>query len=368
MNEKKFYWSDSYNQYDKYHLNREEQEPLKKWEVIIDFKKALDMKYCSVPNSLKHECKGKIINAHTVSKSSSLQTIAENGHVYSLLNSIQDTLGNNGIRKEKLVGVNKASTFTGYCSFHDKSLFSPFEDVNFTYTKEQVFLLSYRSLTREIFTKKFQKNIEELLRNADKGKSLSEQFYHKDLTDTFYNGVDIGLKDLAVQKDKFDEILINKNYDEIEGIILEFDKIPNFMCSGSLLLEYDFDGNLIQNLADLDKNMSMIFINILHSGNKGYVVFSWHRDDKTQCNQFINSLKKIKANNISNAIIRFCFEFFENIYLSPKRWDSLVTSKRSKLLNRFENSSDVMTARNRNCLKDDGIGYDDWKFLRFIDI
>jgi len=54
----------------------------------------------------------------------------------------------------ELVGINNASTFTGFCSEHDNTIFSKVEKETFLGSQEQCFPVAYRALARELCTKK----------------------------------------------------------------------------------------------------------------------------------------------------------------------------------------------------------------------
>jgi hypothetical protein len=271
-------------------------------------------------------------------------------------------MSDDGIAKPELYGINRASTFTGFCGKHDKSIFSPIEDEIFNVTKKTIFLLGYRTLARELFTKLAQRGSEPILRQADKGKTTAEQFEYQKELDIHYEGINAGIRDLETQKRKFDEILINDNHDDIEGFVIEFRKIPNIMCSSGLSPEYDYSGIILQDLSDLNKVMSVIYLNIIHSKNKGYVVFTWHKDSPDVCHRFIDSLRFYPENRITDAIIRLCFEF-ENIYLSPDWWESISDNKQKNLILKLAASSDPDSLGDNKCLVEDNIQYDNWNVI-----
>lgn len=266
------------------------------------------------------------------------------------------------IVKPKLYGINRASTFTGFCGKHDKTIFSPIEDETFNVTKETIFLLGYRALAREHYTKLAQRGSEPILRQADKGKTTEEQFEHQKELDMHYELVNAGIRDLENQKRKFDEILVNDNYNDIEGFVVEFGEIPNIMCSSGLTLEYDYSGTILQDLSDLNRYMSSICLNIINSNNKGYVVFTWHKDSSDVCHRFIDSLRFYPENRITDAIIRLCFKF-ENIYLSPDWWESIPDNKRKKLILKLAASADPDSPEDNKSLVEDNIQYDDWNVV-----
>ncbi|MEH1678706.1 hypothetical protein V7F43_22365, partial [Salmonella enterica subsp. enterica serovar Enteritidis] len=68
------------------------------------------------------------------------------------------------------IGINQASTFTGFCAVHDRILFSCLENEKFTGTDEQCFALMFRSLSKEIYAKEGGRRSSDFAKNADKGK------------------------------------------------------------------------------------------------------------------------------------------------------------------------------------------------------
>lgn len=131
-------WCGSKIKYKKCHLNRNEQTPVGKQKIQQTLNSFNQEKCCSVPKKLQHKCTKKIIKAHSVSKSSSLKEIAVDGHVLTTFKANHDFSLSHKITPT-LIGINKASTFNGFCSYHDKSLFSPIEDQPFEAIAEHCF-------------------------------------------------------------------------------------------------------------------------------------------------------------------------------------------------------------------------------------
>ena len=174
-------WCRSGMKYKHCHLNRGNQKPLEPFQVVELYKKAFSQETCLAPDVWLNECSSKIATAHTVPKSSSLKRISSQGHLYSFFPMTRHIDENNQLKsqgklKPELLGINKASTFTGFCSRHDDAIFAPLEKDVFRGTLEQCFLLGYRALVREIYTKCGQKHSAALARNlVDRGKSYEEQ-------------------------------------------------------------------------------------------------------------------------------------------------------------------------------------------------
>ena len=78
-------------------------------------------KKCVFPD--KTNCSEQVIKAHSIQRNKILNRIAENGMLVSA--DVQNTLFTKEFEK---IGISSASTFFGFCSFHDTNLFSEIEN------------------------------------------------------------------------------------------------------------------------------------------------------------------------------------------------------------------------------------------------
>lgn len=358
-------WCGSGKKYKKCHLHRKEQKEVQPWEAITGMQKAFGAKYCSVPTALKTECSGNIIRAHTVSKSSNLKKIARDGHVYSFVPSFDNLTINNGVLHPELFGINKASTFTGFCSYHDKKIFSPLEDQPFEASKEQCFLLAYRAQAREYFTKTCSSNILDLLKNMDKGKGLDAQLQIQSMVHYQSLGIAAGVKNMTHHKDKLGNILCSQDFGNVNAYVMDFSKTPTVMCSAGIFPECDFQGNTLHDLSDLVTIPDLITFSVVATDTGGSVVFSWITDDNSHGNneKFIESLKNIPSDKLTSSLIRFFFEFCENVFMEPTWWEALTDHQRTYLINRLATSAMITEERKATCICDDGTSFDDWGLI-----
>lgn len=325
-------WCGSGKKYKKCHLNRENEKPPEMWEVNNQAKKAYAKKFCSCPEELKKECKGNIIHAHTVSKSSSLKKISRKSHVYGLLPDIFKFDKGGGRIEPELIGINKASTFTGFCSEHDKKLFSSFEDREFNLEKEQIFLLSYRSISAEHFKKSAQQENLDILKNGDRGRSKEEQKMLQEFVAAYEYTLGLGVRDSNHHKTEFDQRLVQKNYDDINACVIEFDKVLPIQCSSILFPEIDFSGKDIQSLADFDKTLDLVCFSILSEGDKSYAILSWLKESAESCEKLVDSFTQLSKQDQVSAIFKFALFSFENIYMEPNWWESLSETTKTYIL------------------------------------
>src|ERR1700683_2516312 len=94
------------------------------------------------------KCGQKAIYAHSIQNARVIDLIVTKGHVIAPTIKFSKT----SYQIEfKSIGRNEASTFTGLCNEHATRLFKPLDTKPFDFNdREQLFLLAYRSVTREL--------------------------------------------------------------------------------------------------------------------------------------------------------------------------------------------------------------------------
>ena len=356
-------WCGSGEKYKRCHLDRATQTPIQPWDASKKFKQAFSTKTCLAPESWLNECQGGISRAHTVPKSGSLKRIARDGHVYSFVPSPENLGKNQGTLAPELLGIQKASTFTGFCARHDSTIFAPLEKQTFCGTPEQCFLLGYRALAREFYTKRAANRLQGLYRDADKGKTLAEQVRIQAIAQPFNTGLEAGARDNDYYKSLYDDILVRREFDTVRAYIIEFETAPPVMCSGGVAPEQDFKGVELQDLTDLRKIPDLLCFASFYGGERGVVAFSWLANFDRTCGAFIESLKAIPDRLVTAALLRFFFTHCENVHIAPDWWESLSEETRNAVIERMAVNADPFKARPKAVLADDGVAYDPWPIV-----
>lgn len=130
-------------------------------------KKYLKPRKCIYPNCTSLSIK----RSHSIAKSNSLKYIADQGHV---LQPVLDEFRSNLKLSMEPIGINKASTFPGYCETHEK-LFQQYENRNL-HEDSFVLLQVYRAICREIVHLNIEVNITQTLMDTYKSKIKQEAF------------------------------------------------------------------------------------------------------------------------------------------------------------------------------------------------
>ena len=325
-------------------------------------------KYCSAKELLNIECSKKVIRAHTISKSSSLTTIMDkNKEVMGTDLSFSTLIKNSGVFSLRKIGINDASTFTGFCAEHDKLLFSRIEDEDIIPDLEQIFLLSYRGLCREIYAKGNQRNTglkQCVLNNSNIIKPPIEEYDFWDQSISKYEKYASFSFDELIDTQKLMHLIWKqKDFSKMEVFIIELSSCSQILSSGSFIPNISFSNKKLFELSDLSVKIYYMFFNAINCGDKGYVIFSWIKNDKNKFYyDFIKSFLDIRTNRKKeDALVRFVFSFFENTYFSPIWWNSL-TEKQKEEINQKRQESYAhnlasVRAKNYNAFRISKYGY-----------
>lgn len=300
------------------------------------------------------------INAHSIQKSQSLATIQQDGHVYYVGDS---NWKSRGIEQLHLRGINKVSTFSGFCEYHDNDLFAPIDDEPFTIDGCKVALYAYRSICRELFLKENALDtFNHVLDQAESNPTTQK------LVDAMRKGTQLGLDSLRTTKREFDDVLRTRNFSEIEYIAFLSTAPPNIVFSGLHCPVFDFEGRTLQDLADFSAPSSMLTFSSAPMEEGWAFLVAWHKNQADICRWFITSQANLCHNGslMSEALFRFAMLSCENLAISPAWWDSLAKITQNEVLSRIQNNFDPLADFDPNYLNRGLEGICDWEFGEVI--
>ncbi len=354
-------WCRSGLEFGKCHLDRHLQVPDYRWSLLKEIRRMNQAECCSHPQASPTTCKGGIVRAHTLQLAGVLSTIAVNRHVYGMDTRSQPEP--DGTPRYGLIGVRQASTFTGFCSHHDAELFRPLETRPFGTSKEQLFLLAYRALSKEVYAKRFAVRSVPILRKGDKGKDVQFQVGLQKYLYVHEQVLRLALRDLESSWKDYQGAFLSGDYDRFSAYLIFTDKVPDFAASGAMHPEFDFQGSAIQNLATPDR-LDLITYTVLPLHTSGLIAFVWDSGSAPSCQKLAVSLDNIRAVDVPDALVRFTYEHFENCFANPHWWESLTDEQRNSLLRRMALAASDKAIRRADCLKDDGLRAATWKSLK----
>ena len=355
-------WCGSGKKYKRCHLDRELHERVTFEEILKGQKAAASLQLCLAQGLDATPCAGGIVKAHSLSRKASLERVARNKHVYGFRGAFTDLVGGNRKPAPRLVGVRQASTFTGFCEQHDVKLFRPVDAQALVPTNEQLWLLSYRSLSREIFGKTVLRRNAPLMREADRGKTLSHQVATQLTAMKFEDVVRGGLADLVHQQKAWHEVIEQKAYQRVSYLLIRFDSTPDVVCSGVSQPNQDFTDRTLLRLDLPETRQDSVAFAVLPTETGAIAFFSW-LDEFKEAEEFVRSLVDLPENRICNQLVRYAFETFDDVWLGPDWWEALPESERVFLVERMYigNSPHPMREPDPYSLVDNGMVFVRWK-------
>ena len=352
-------WCGSNLKFKRCHKDREREQPISKGEVIQYEQNISKREACYAPQELKLECTN-IIKAHTVSKSSGLSDIADNtNHVLGLKQNLVSFQKSKGKLRFERIGINKASTFRGFCAKHDKQLFSCFEDISFIGTQGQCTALTYRSVAKEIYAKENALEVAGFIKKMDQGKPLIFQINIQEHNFFYQLGLEAAINELYIIKNDVDSELLSRDNSSYNFLVIESSSPIPVVVSSVINPTQDFNGKPIQDLSDLSVKPEYLVFNAFSSAGKGFVVFSWLKKAKI-IDRFIQSLLSIDNSEMYSYLVNFFFSSAENSFISPSWWEDLSDIQRSKIEELFNIGSDSFVVVPRNVLADNNVKFTGW--------
>lgn len=193
----------------------------------------------------KTSCKGEIKQSHSLQRNGRLSIIEGevngNNCIYTFTDFEFDE--SSAIKGLKPIGKATASTFFGFCDYHDTTLFSPIENFQFDESDKHCFLHSYRSFAHSYHRKK-----EEL--KAYISESAFSKLFQMEILIGLINGALLSVEEMESRKNKLDDLLNNNEFDELEYLtFVEPEKFP-VACSSLISPLYSYNGVPMNNHLD----------------------------------------------------------------------------------------------------------------------
>jgi len=272
------------------------------------------------------ECNDKIIQAHSLQKNGVLNILEseENGNnvVYSFLH-----LKPHGIRWYGFdpIGKKSASTFHGFCGYHDTNLFKEIENNGFDIENdEHCFLLSYRS-----FAKEYHAKIE-----TNKGFGTNEFFNtkeNKEKQKQYIDGSGLAIRDMTIVKNKLNEALRNRTFDKLEYFTYSIEMTIPVAASSAISPSFSLDGTVLNKSNSLEDVYQNIIVTVLPTKTKTHVLLSYFPEDSRSV-KYIDDIEKLNDYDLEKVISSILIGEIENTFISPTIWKKMNTNQKQQLM------------------------------------
>jgi hypothetical protein len=269
-----------------------------------------------------HACSGEPIASHTLARSGVLKRIARDGKVYQTQSHFHSIYDNDGVVVPRLRGISTVSVFPGFCPKHDKLLFAPVEDEPITFTPEQVFLIGFRDLTRELFLKeKMLRGLKQTgIWQGDMGDPACRQLVN------MMRGLRLGtlraISRLKEEKAWLDSAWRSRAFDQLHSYTIEIEPLIPVVCSAIVTPAFGFDGNRLANIKTSAKEF-LGFCLIPTVDRCSTALFSWDPKNALAVSELLETFERVPAGAKASALVRFALGEAENCAIAPVWWDQL---------------------------------------------
>lgn len=313
-------------------------------------RREFDRKYCLHPEA-PNGCSKTIVSAHSVQRSLLRKFISSKGHVVQIKTSAHVEPAGLLVKPES-IGINNATTFSGFCSKHDTELFYPLETSEFRFLNKQIALLGYRAVCRELHSKEAEIAATDSAWsycsvNPDIKGFREKSERHQIMRLARCNG----RANLVKAKGHHAELISNDS--SLRFYCIEFSEPPVYFNSSAFLPEWDFDGQKLQDLNSID-DFKPICFSAWAAGNRAAAVFCWHESASRVCVPFIDSLRRSKPERLANRILSMAFEASENVVFRADWWEELSEIDRRRIVSRASSGGGAIE-RTSTCLLDDDL-------------
>lgn len=285
---------------------------------------------CLCPVSMKNSCDSQqnvnAIKSHSVSRDQNLTKISENNEIYSFKTKLKNGKFsfNYNFEKEK---IRSASTYLGFCSFHDNLLFKKIDKGIDPLNNEDFFMIRYRLLGKEI--RSHEINIYKLNKIVNFFKWINKNKKNKYLEgqkkiEKYINNMNIEYLELLKEKAFMDDLI------KIENKIVSVKEKIFSNISISMGNNIDFLVDSCFSICD-----KKIYLNLSYDkSNKPLLSFYFKKED---CNPIIlnfidnlcdenllNRIYYLSLTNITNTYSYYRVSFIENM---PKEKHEYILNK-----------------------------------------
>lgn len=308
-------------------MTTDQQRDFKK--LMASFKKTATIKECFHHKS--DECKGDIKQSHSIQRNGRLSIIEGdvngNQSIYTFTSNVPSV--DHLIADLKPVGKKEASTFFGFCDYHDTSLFNPIENFPFDNSDKHLFLHSYRSFAHSYHRKKEDNKV------YNDPNSEFVKAMPKGWVELMQQGVNMAINDSAKRKSQLDAYIEKGIYDELEYLVYEKPGLYPFAVSSQMSPRVSYKNKPMNNHIDPDVPFSQPMITLLPDRNTTFAILAAFPDDEPAIN-LLNELDELPNLKLEKAITSLIMANCENTFFSPPFWNSLSTKEKRRFLDEFE--------------------------------
>jgi len=228
------------------------------------------------------------------------------------------------------IGIKNASIFYGFCSKHDRELFSCIENEPFTGRPDQCLAIAYRTMSRELYGKDASAHLRDTLRSADKGWPIIDQYFFQFALEQIEQGNEFARRETRHTQIKLGTLISEDNFDGLKSIVFEFSEIIPFMFAGAWSPFTDLYGVELQK-GYTDEILEQVIVSSSATTTGTMVCVSWLTSVNAPGKAIAEQINNLPVGQQSSAIIQMMTKHIENIFFDPEWHRNLSNKHRMQL-------------------------------------
>jgi hypothetical protein len=272
------------------------------------------------------ECNGTIVRSHSIQKQAFSSFATKDRRVYRF---DPLTRPHEGVRL-RLVGVNRATTFTAFCEHHDRTIFRPIEAVPFENRADQAFLFHYRSFAWTYYDRAHRTDVLKAMQ-ADLAGRVGQREVAWLAERISLNLID--LRELNQTKQRYEMILKTGNPNQFVFRAFRTRKMPDIACAEFFAPHKDLFGTAIQDGKQIVHPMLWISLTVLPNPPDGGLVVIASERQNSVFNSFVDSFAIGTSPCRTARLLSLVFGMTENFIILPCWWHSLSRPQQQRVTN-----------------------------------
>ena len=291
-------------------------------------------KRCLFYDRFGNRCKCDAIQSHSIQKGGAIAAISENGHVLK----IGPTLNAKKLKDFETferIGVNKASTFLGFCNLHDTEVFAEIEAGNLIFSDRVAVIFAIRAIALELYRKKVMVELQaKSLDQLEVPLDLENQLIVKYIQSGASQAVQEGHEKIK-QLFSFFHKSKSSNFKSTPSNFLyqlrEFNIDPPFTVCGAFEPDLSLDEKRLFRIDPLKTKWNSISFFCGSIGGRfyffagGFQKFQYHRID-----EFLKSISK-ESDDFISKLFTISVAFLENCFVRESWIKSLSQIDKGKI-------------------------------------
>lgn len=273
-----------------------------------------DFKVCMYPD--KSKCKLPIKNAHTLQNNGILSTISDSDHVMvtDLLNKVR----NGSIIKK--ISKNKATTFYGFCEYHDTFLFQDIELKEYKSEIKQNFLYAYRMVAQEYHKK------ERVITSLQNCIKENPSILQSQILIENYRMMDFSKSDVKTLINIFNESYVNQNFNILHTYVYRFNRQYQFAVTTMYVPASTLNGKQLVDIYSKKKDrLPSVFLTVIPSNDCSYFIMSCLNTDYPKIKTYFDEITNLDETKLKRFLNWTLPTYSENIVLNPRLWNTWNT-------------------------------------------